>query len=361
MVSNSLQWTTLNLDNFDYTSLKPETRVVVEQCAGEIKALARNTAQNIIDIGLRIIEIKKHLKHGHYRRWLAAEFPWRKSTANIYERAAKKFSNVQSLDKFDLSAFYVLVCSTTPEIACEEALARANQGEHMTLAKVNSIVNQHKETQNRTPCETTVNVSSEELEPEIVLSADQDGLDVSSLTAAQSKPNGIDQNLAVSDEMSRELLPAHNHGVEDQNFQVGDRVKSIHLNRFGTLEKTQEGLGTAQWNDGYVSEGVNIDAIAKPSLEAESVVSQSIDLPRILHLEIDKSVPAEDTAQTFELMVWLQCEGSSHLLMNLFEQLQANPVFAEDMLRQAKAISSKSNSLNRNSKAENTHHSTIVT
>lgn len=371
MASNSLKWTTSELDNFDYTSLEPETRVVVEQCASEIKALARNTAQNIIDIGLRIIEIKKHLKHGHYRRWLAAEFPWRKSAANVYERAAKKFSNVQSLDKFDLSAFYVLVCGTTPEIACEEALARASQGEYMTLAKVNSIVNQYKETRSSNPCETlTVDVSSEELEPEqIVFSADQDGLDLSSQIVSQSTPEPIAETISLDVEQdidSVEILsqvPPAEQGVENQRAQVGDRLKNAYLNRFRPVTNAQEKLGTAHWDDGYVAteilsnpeheavdntipltldgqtQGLHIDA-AEAAIVTEPVGSQSINLPRILQLEIEESGQTKDTAQTFELMVWLQAEGASHSLIALFEQLQNNPIFAEDVLRQANDIAS---------------------
>jgi len=43
---------------FDYHTLNPETAQIVERRADEIKGLIRRTAQEIIEVGGRLIEVK---------------------------------------------------------------------------------------------------------------------------------------------------------------------------------------------------------------------------------------------------------------------------------------------------------------
>lgn len=44
-----------------YTSLNVETRIVVQQRTSEIKTLMRRTAQDIVYIGQKLIEVKEEL------------------------------------------------------------------------------------------------------------------------------------------------------------------------------------------------------------------------------------------------------------------------------------------------------------
>ncbi len=60
--------------DFDYASLNPETRIVVQQRTSEIKTLIQRAAQDIFDIGQKLVEVKAKLGHGHFRSWLKAEF-----------------------------------------------------------------------------------------------------------------------------------------------------------------------------------------------------------------------------------------------------------------------------------------------
>lgn len=61
---------------FDYATLNAETRLVVQQQTSEIRTLMRRTAQDIINIGQKLIEVKEQLGHGQFRNWLKAEFNW---------------------------------------------------------------------------------------------------------------------------------------------------------------------------------------------------------------------------------------------------------------------------------------------
>jgi Protein of unknown function (DUF3102) len=124
---------------FDYSNLDTGTSWFVREQTEEIKALMKQTAEGIVKIGQKLLEVKKRLGYGHYRQWIEAEFNWGKSTANSFENVAKRFADVQNLDNFAPSALYELAAPSTPEIAKEEALIRADSGEYITYTTAKEI------------------------------------------------------------------------------------------------------------------------------------------------------------------------------------------------------------------------------
>src|SRR6185503_9709278 len=101
---------------FDYQALDAETRIVVQQRTGEIKALMKRTAQDIIEIGEKLIEVKERLGHGHFGEWLGAEFEWTPMTAQRFMQVATQFKNNNLLDlNFAPSALYLLAAPGTPD------------------------------------------------------------------------------------------------------------------------------------------------------------------------------------------------------------------------------------------------------
>ncbi len=131
---------------FSYSILSLATRKVVQQHTIEIKGLLRRTAQDIIDIGEKLNEVKQELGHGHFLAWLRTEFDWSESAARKFMQVHRKFKTVQ-LTNLDIatSALYLLAADSTPEAAREEVLQRADVGEIITLHKVKGIVQQHRQ------------------------------------------------------------------------------------------------------------------------------------------------------------------------------------------------------------------------
>lgn len=131
---------------FDYDTLDSETRIVVQQRTSEIKILMRRTAQDIIDIGQKLISVKEQLEHGQFRNWLKAEFDWSVRTAARFMQVATRFkcANLAHLN-IAASALYLLAEPSTPDEAQEEVLELTKQGENITHAKAKDIVNKHKE------------------------------------------------------------------------------------------------------------------------------------------------------------------------------------------------------------------------
>ena len=69
---------------FDYDSLDAETTQFVQQQTGEIRVLMKRTAQSIIEIGSRLVDVKARLGHGRFLDWLASEFEWSWQTAKRF-------------------------------------------------------------------------------------------------------------------------------------------------------------------------------------------------------------------------------------------------------------------------------------
>jgi hypothetical protein len=128
-----------------YTRLDAETRIVVQQRTSEIRTLMRRTAQDSIEIGQKLIEVKAKLDHGLFGTWLSVEFEWSLQTAKRFMNVAQRFQNQQIVD-FDMapSALYLLAAPSSPESACEEALLRAEEGEQITHRVAQEIVAAHK-------------------------------------------------------------------------------------------------------------------------------------------------------------------------------------------------------------------------
>jgi len=128
---------------FDYTSLDAEISQFVQQQTGEIRALIKRTAQDVIEIGQKLLLVKGKLGHGRFLDWIEAEFEWSYPTAARFIQVANSFGNEYQIDKFAPSALYVLAAPSTPDTARQEAIARASAGEPITYTTAKAIKLKH--------------------------------------------------------------------------------------------------------------------------------------------------------------------------------------------------------------------------
>ncbi len=125
--------TTTLIQPFDYGICSLGTAKLIQGNLERIKQLYRQTVYTALDIGLLLLEIKAALVEQRiYGKWIDSEFPWGHSTANQLENVALRFANVQCLDKFDLTALYVLAAPSTEESTRSTAIALAGKGEHIS-------------------------------------------------------------------------------------------------------------------------------------------------------------------------------------------------------------------------------------
>lgn len=125
---------------FDYTSLDAVTSQFVQQQTGEIRTLMKRTAQDIIELGQKLIAVKQKIGHGRFEDWLKAEFDWTQMTANRFMNVAKQIKSNSLLDlAIAPSALYEIFAPSTPEAARTEALNRAASGESITYKAAKAI------------------------------------------------------------------------------------------------------------------------------------------------------------------------------------------------------------------------------
>lgn len=137
---------------YDYAALDSPTAALAQQAAGEIKEKVRRAAQDIIDIGNRLLDVKAALPHGAFTGWLDAEFGWG-------ERQARRFMNVAEAFKTDNlsdlqiapSALYALAAPSTPAEAREELLQQARNGQPVSNKDAQASIARHKAAQQHEP------------------------------------------------------------------------------------------------------------------------------------------------------------------------------------------------------------------
>lgn len=130
---------------FNYADLDTETCIVVQQRTGEIKAVMKRAARDIIEIGEKLSEVKARLGYGKFGEWLESEFEWSERTARQFMTVADTFKSANFADlQIAPSALYLLAAPSTPDAARDEAIARAEAGETITHSTARDIVAEHK-------------------------------------------------------------------------------------------------------------------------------------------------------------------------------------------------------------------------
>lgn len=71
------------------------TEFNIDKATAEILILKDQTAQNIIEIGKRLIKVKENVEHGEFTEWLEKKVDISHRTANNFMKVATTFSNSQ--------------------------------------------------------------------------------------------------------------------------------------------------------------------------------------------------------------------------------------------------------------------------
>ena len=119
---------------FDYEILSTKKRTIVQQCTGEIKERLRRTAQDVWEIGQKLVEVRSQLEYGQFEGWLSAEVGWSRRTAYNFINVYEAFSDNTNFAQLDIatSALYMLAAPSTPESVRHKILEKAQKGKKIT-------------------------------------------------------------------------------------------------------------------------------------------------------------------------------------------------------------------------------------
>jgi hypothetical protein len=123
----------------------PSTDVFLAHAADRIRTLGRRVIADVIEIGRLLAACKERCGHGGWLPWLDHEFGWTDRTAlnfmRVYELSLKS-ETVSDLD-LPMRSLYALAAPSTPEVAREEVITRAEADERLKHEEVRPIIAAH--------------------------------------------------------------------------------------------------------------------------------------------------------------------------------------------------------------------------
>ena len=121
-----------------------EMELTLPERAQRIRDLVGTARLCIIEIGRELIAAKKMVAHGGWLPWIDREFGWSEPTAQRYMQVARAFQIPQREGferlTIDATALYALSAPDVPQEARDEAVERAEDGDHVTLAQADALI-----------------------------------------------------------------------------------------------------------------------------------------------------------------------------------------------------------------------------
>ena len=110
----------------------------------EIIMLKNQTAQNIIEIGRRLIKAKEMLPHGEWGKWLEEKVEFTQQTANKFMRVANEMGNYASMLNSGSAKLFALLSLPEPD---RETFIETQPIEGMTTRELQQAIKEKKELQ----------------------------------------------------------------------------------------------------------------------------------------------------------------------------------------------------------------------
>lgn len=118
------------------------TEFNIEKTTAEILILKDQTAQNIIEIGKRLIKVKENLQHGEFSEWLKERVDISHRTANNFMKVATTFSNSQSIANLGSTKLFLLAGLDEED---RQEVMNENKVEDITTRELERVVKEKKE------------------------------------------------------------------------------------------------------------------------------------------------------------------------------------------------------------------------
>lgn len=107
----------------------------------KVKILTGQVAENIIEIGRTLLEVKENLSYGEFQNWLENDVNYSKSTAYNFMKISKAFPDFQSVGNLGMRKLLAL---TGLEMDNREKVVADNDLESMTVKQVEKTIKEEK-------------------------------------------------------------------------------------------------------------------------------------------------------------------------------------------------------------------------
>ena len=223
---------------FDMDTMPVAAERTIETIEGEIQVLKSQTAQNIVEIGKRLIEAKGMLQHGQWQPWLEhnAQFSYR--TAARFMQVAERFANVSALAGLEASKVYALLDVAPDQL---EGFVEQNDVENLSARQLQDAVKAQKAAEARVAqlamdLEDAKTKAKAEKD-EAVKAAEKEG--EGKLRAAVTEKSKAMRDLREAERKLKELQDTDEKGGEAsaELMEAQEKVRQLEED----LKKAQEG------------------------------------------------------------------------------------------------------------------------
>lgn len=137
----------LSQTKFNYEELKPEQRSVVQQRAVEIRSCLQRSAEDVWQIGHKLVEVRSWLKYGQFDTWLKVEFDWSRRTAYNFINVYETFHQHKNLANINIatSALYLLAAPSTSQDIRDEFLQQSRGGKRVAFKDLRNAIRESKQ------------------------------------------------------------------------------------------------------------------------------------------------------------------------------------------------------------------------
>jgi len=174
------------------------TNFNIEKTTAEILMLKDQTAQNIIEIGKRLIEAKDNLQHGEYLEWLKVKVQFTERTAQRFMQIGKEFSNTTSLSHLGSTKLFLLAGLDEED---RQEVMQENNMEDMTTRELEQAVKEKKEIKKQLEAEQEY---SQELQ-DAIREKEQQIRNLQNEIENATKP----ETQVIEKEIVKEVVPEH--------------------------------------------------------------------------------------------------------------------------------------------------------
>ncbi len=126
--------TSSSKSTFSYDGLSQPTRDLILEKTKLINVTLKRTAQDVVNIGRYISEVKKALPHGQFDNWVDSELGLSKMAASRFVRAYERFKSID-LSEIDIvpTAMYNLATATVSNETFDQIIEEGKSGKSITV------------------------------------------------------------------------------------------------------------------------------------------------------------------------------------------------------------------------------------
>lgn len=201
----------------------------VETLTTEILILKQQTAQNIIEIGKRLIEVKKSLGHGEWGKYLEEKVEFSQWTAQKFIRIANEFSNSGTFTNLNYSKAIALLDLPSDQ---RETFIQNNPVEDMTTRQLQAAIKAQKEAERRAQeAETAAEV---ERETRKTLEVENKNLKTAN-NLLEDKLKSADDPIIV--EQPVQVFPPDYERIKRENAELKARQQNISVQQLAQADE----------------------------------------------------------------------------------------------------------------------------